>query len=93
MSNRKKPATPAPGFQPSMSVVPSIYCDQYEFAIDGSLIGIRFGRRGETHADVTISLNLILDLANKVQERVIAATKPPAAEDVSGVNDAIRGTS
>lgn len=71
MSNRKKPPQP-PAFKPTMSVIPSIYVNQYEFNIDGGLIEIRLGRRGETHADVTMAVSMLLDLCNKVQEKVAA---------------------
>lgn len=76
--SRKRTTQKSAGFAPTMTVIPSIYVDQYEYSIDGNLIGIRLGRRGETHADVTMPISLLLDMASKVHSSLIPAA--PAAE-------------
>lgn len=80
MSNRKKPAQPQPGWKPTMTVIPSTFVDQYEFSIDNGVIGVRFGRRGETHADVTMPLSLMVDLITQVRERVVIVDNAPTPE-------------
>jgi hypothetical protein len=77
MSNRKKPEEPKP-YKPTMTGIPSVYVDQYEYVPDGALIHFRFGRAGRTDVAVTMTLNLFLDAANKVQAQVVAnLPKPP----------------
>ena len=66
MSNRKKPAPELLPNPQGMTVISSIY-DQYEYTLANGMLGIRFGRRGHTHADITIAQSPILDLAEKLK--------------------------
>lgn len=77
MSNRKKPEPPKgpPPFKPTMTVVPSIFVNQFEFNIEGGFIGFRFGRQGQTHADVTMPVNLAIDMSNLIQEKIVAVIR------------------
>jgi hypothetical protein len=72
MSNQKqlRPAKPL-----GMSRGPSLYTEQWEYAVNGNMIDLRFGRDGRTDAAVTLPLNTFLDLMNKVQETVINMTR------------------
>lgn len=82
MSNRRKPQKPDPGYVPVMSTIPSVYVNQYEFSIQDGLISVRMGRSNETHIDVTMQVNLFLDMLNKVQEEILKLTncKSPSTE-------------
>lgn len=71
MSNKNRGQHPPPS-APAMTVIPSTYVDQYEYLVEGPIIGIRLGRRGQTHADVTMPVALFLDMVAKVQATVAA---------------------
>ena len=70
MANRKKHDPIPQPFKPTMSVIPSTYCNQFEYVVEGNVVGIRFGRNNETHVDVTIPLELFLLLGEKARAQV-----------------------